>query len=163
MVDCEMCGKKDIKPIKVKLEGSIMMVCSSCARFGERLSDPKTRINNFTSHRRKTSRTDPDANKFIVKNFAELIKNARESRNLKQEFVAKSLNEKESLIHKVESGHLKPSFRLARKLERFFRIKLIEEYNSPENISETDSEKNDLGSSSLTMEQLVLEALKKKK
>lgn len=159
MVDCDICGKKNISPIKVKIEGTIMTTCSNCAKYGEKLLDPTKRINNFTTTKPRTQRIDPNANKFIVKNYAEIIKKARESKGLKQEQVAKSLNEKESLIHKVESGNFKPSFRFATKLEKFFSIKLIEEVKESTEIPVA----NEMGQETKTMEELMLAALKKAK
>ena len=159
MVDCDMCGKKDISPVKVKLEGTVMSVCSQCASYGQRLADPEKRVSNFTSHRPRVKREDPNANKFVVKNYGPLIKQARESKNLKQEQVAKSLNEKESIIHKIESGHFKPSFALARKLEKFFSITLIEEVNESVEIPISQTK----NSGNLTMEEAMLQALKKAK
>lgn len=159
MVDCDMCGKKDISPIKVKIEGTIMTVCSNCVRYGEKLEDPTKRVNNFTTSRHKRVRVDPDENKFIVKDYGARIKQARESRGLKQEQVAKSLNEKESIFHKVESGNFKPSFKLARKIERFFSIRLIEEVT----VSGTVEVSSQESSAPLTMEEAMLAALKKAK
>lgn len=158
MVDCDMCGKKNISPVKTKIEGTVMSVCPACSKYGEKLVDHSKTVSNFTT-RRNVTRVDPDANKFIVKNYGALIKQARESKNFKQEQVAKYLNEKESIIHNIESGHLKPSFKLARKFERFFSIKLIEEVKESSEIPEQGSKK----ASGLTMEDLMLEALKKAK
>ena len=47
---------------------------------------------------------------------------------LKQKELAKMLAEKESVIHKLESGNIEPSLNLARKLERQLRIKIIEQH-----------------------------------
>ena len=63
----------------------------------------------------------------VVSNYGSLIKNAREKMGLKQEELAKKLNEKESIIQKIETANFKPGMKLAKKLERFFGIKLIEE------------------------------------
>lgn len=161
MVDCEMCGKKNISANKVKIEGTIMTVCDACSKYGVKLADPKKMNNNFNSIRPKFKREDPNANKFIVKNYGPIIKQARESRKLKQEEVASKVGEKESLIHKVESGNFKPSFKLAHKLERFFSIKLIEEFKSTPNAN-MSSEIHEEGSN-LTMENLLLQAMKKAK
>jgi|AntAceMinimDraft_17_1070374.scaffolds.fasta_scaffold265201_1 putative transcription factor len=159
MVDCDMCGKKNISSVKVKIEGTIMTTCSECSRFGEKLADPTRTINNFTSTRSRVQRNDPDANKFVVKNYGFLIKQARELKSLKQEQVAKMLNEKESIIHKVESGQFKPNFKLARKLEKFFSITLFEEISDAVQIP-TNIETETI---SLTMEETMLAALKKGK
>ena len=40
--------------------------------------------------------------------------------------VAKRIAEKESVVHKVESGHMKPNLSLARKFEKFLKISLVE-------------------------------------
>ncbi len=38
------------------------------------------------------------------------------------------INEKESLIHQIETGRFEPNIALTRKLEKFLKIKLIEEH-----------------------------------
>ncbi|MBT3464299.1 TIGR00270 family protein, partial [archaeon] len=63
----------------------------------------------------------------IVKNYASLIRTKREQMNLKQEEFAKMLTEKESIIHKIESGTYKPSISMAKKIERQLGLKLREE------------------------------------
>ena len=46
---------------------------------------------------------------------------------LKQEDLAKEIAEKESVIHWLETGRHEPSLELARKLEKFLGIRLIDE------------------------------------
>ena len=46
---------------------------------------------------------------------------------MKQEDLAKKLNEKESVIHNIEAERLEPNITLARKLERFLKVKLVDE------------------------------------
>ena len=85
----------------------------------------------------------------VVSNYSELIKKAREKKGLKQDDLAKNIAEKESTIHKIETGALKPSFNLARKLELFLGIKLI-------GISEEKREINlNLKDNSLTIGDLI--------
>ncbi|MEM1666659.1 MAG: multiprotein-bridging factor 1 family protein [Nitrososphaerota archaeon] len=62
-----------------------------------------------------------------VEGFHVRIKNARERMGLSQEELAAQLNEKATLIKKIEQGEVKPSIELARKLEKFLKIQIIEE------------------------------------
>ena len=61
----------------------------------------------------------------INENYPNLIKNKREKLGLKQEELAIKLAERESLIRKIERGEIKPSLKLARKLEDKLGIKLV--------------------------------------
>ena len=63
----------------------------------------------------------------LIENFSTVIKQKREKLQLKQEDLAKQINEKVSIIHKVETGHFEPNMDLARKFEKFLKIKLIEQ------------------------------------
>jgi len=107
MTDCEMCGKKLQVAQKVKIEGTIMNVCSNCAQYGEVLAKPRTTFakKGFTQIKQRT-KENPDNKRMIVRQYGARIKEAREKRKLKQEDFAKQINEKESLIHKVESEHI---------------------------------------------------------
>ena len=75
--------------------------------------------------------------KAIKSNFHLLIKNERTKRNLTQEELAKKLNEKASLIKRVEEGW-EPPLTIVKKIERFFSIKLTEELEEKQLESKTD-------------------------
>jgi putative transcription factor len=62
----------------------------------------------------------------IVADYDQRIREARESRGLSQEDLAKSLNEKASLIRKLERGDMLPSDDVQSKLEKELEISLIE-------------------------------------
>ena len=72
---------------------------------------------------------------------------AREKKKLTQEELSKKLREKASIIKRIEEGW-KPSLKLIKKLERFFKVKLREK------IVETVLEKKS-GSSRLTIGDVV--------
>ena len=156
MTDCDMCGKQDIVPKKVMVEGTAMTVCANCARYGSELVDQSKRDNNFS--RKKRSYSNPDENLFVVDNYTTLIKQAREKRKQTQAELAKELREKESLLHSIESGHKRPSIPLARKIQKMLRIRLLEEVNTHVPVAQSTED-----SPSLTMEEKVLQALKKSK
>ena len=71
---------------------------------------------------------ETEAMEMVVNDYAERIRKKREHLRLKQEEFAKKMNEKESLIQKIESGHFEPSINLAKKIGRFLKIRLVEDY-----------------------------------
>jgi putative transcription factor len=62
----------------------------------------------------------------LAQDYHQRIRSARESRGLSQEELAKELNEKASLIRKLERGDVLPSDGVQRKLERELGITLSE-------------------------------------
>jgi uncharacterized protein (TIGR00270 family) len=103
----------------VHIEGTIMKVCISCSNFGTKIQPQK-----IIPIKKKFIATEPEIS--VIENYSCLIKHAREKKNQKQGELALAVGEKLSLIQKVESGHKTPSIALARKLEKFFHITLIE-------------------------------------
>ena len=107
------------------LEGSVLSVCKSCSKYGKIIEIKKSKPAQEPP--KKIIRIEEPI-EVIVPDFSLKIKNARESLKLKQEELAKKISKKASVIHKLESGHLTPSISLAKKLESFLNIKLIEQY-----------------------------------
>lgn len=120
-MNCELCGKRQETLNQTTIEGVSMKVCISCKNLGK----PTPRIQRIE----KNNYSSPEETRLIVKNYAILIKNAREKQNLKHEDLAKEIGEKESTLQQIESGKLKPTFKLAQKLQKRFSIKLIEQYS----------------------------------
>ena len=121
---CEMCGN-DTFLLRAVVEGTELNVCKGCARFGKIIKRP------FKKNYKKERPVINEENKkipIVVSNYSALIKQAREKMGLKQEELAKRISEKESLLHHMESGEFEPSITLAKKLEKFLKISLIEEY-----------------------------------
>ncbi|MBS3112706.1 TIGR00270 family protein [Candidatus Woesearchaeota archaeon] len=132
-MQCDICGK-DAKLVKILVENSKMNVCLNCSGYGAIVHIPKKII--FKPKPVISSLIEPEYTLKIVDNYSALIKNKRESLCLKQEDLAKNLNEKWSIIQKIESNNFKPSLDLTRKLERFLKIRLIEQVQE-ENIEIT--------------------------
>jgi len=63
----------------------------------------------------------------IVSDYGEIIKRKREQLGIDQEEFAKKINEKKALIHKIEINQFEPPIDLARKIEKFLHITLIEQ------------------------------------
>lgn len=120
---CEMCGKDSERLTNVSVEGTTLSVCPNCTKYGTR---PRV---NFSrgNYRRPTRPSIPRTEESIVSGYHIKIEKARQAKGIKQEDFAKQLNEKESLIHNIETGHMKPSISLAKKIGRALGINIVEE------------------------------------
>jgi putative transcription factor len=152
MPQCEMCGSEQPSLTTVKVEGAELQLCDDCKEFGtevrtESSSSASTKYSTSSSggtgsgsgsgtsgsgsggsgggssRRRRDMFDDMDE---IVADYDQRIREARESRGLSQEDLAKSLNEKASLIRKLERGDMLPSDDVRAKLERGLEISLVE-------------------------------------
>jgi putative transcription factor len=121
-----MCGK-ETQLMKAVVEGTQMNVCRECSSFGKVVG----KVKEYTKEKKKKEVEvveEPEIIQAIVPDYAAQVKKARESMGLKQEELAKKINEKESVIHKVETGHYEPNMALAQKLGKFLKITLVEEH-----------------------------------
>jgi len=123
-----MCGR-EANLFLVEVEGAMLRLCNSCAKYGKVIrkvnaEKPKLMV------KKNVEKEEPIL--VIVDNFAKIIKDKRESLNLNLEQFARMLNEKESLMHHIESGKREPSIKLARKMKKILKINLIEEVKEQE-------------------------------
>ncbi|WP_254767874.1 multiprotein bridging factor aMBF1 [Salinilacihabitans rarus] len=81
------------------------------------------------SRRRRDMFDDMDD---IATDYDERIRRAREGKGLSQSDLANELNEKASLIRKLERGDTLPSDQVQSKLERFLDVSLTGEAEAPE-------------------------------
>lgn len=119
MTECEICGKEAVK--RAEIDGATVNVCGECASYGKVLPEPVRR-------KIKQDQAMPDSSRYVDPDYPKLVKEAREKKEMKIEELARHINEKESVISRLETGHLSPPLNLARKLENFLEIKLILEY-----------------------------------
>jgi putative transcription factor len=119
---CELCGKETALFLAV-VEGTQLQLCAECGRFGKILHPLKQ-----ASPAQKSApiKREPTPIERIVDDYAQRIRAAREKRGLTQEDFAKLILVKESLVHKMETGHFEPPIDLARRLEKLLRITLVE-------------------------------------
>ncbi|MDG6929510.1 MAG: TIGR00270 family protein [Nitrososphaerota archaeon] len=133
MSRCEVCGGASIEPVRVEIDGATMLVCARCSKLGKPAKQPvsvpapKNRPAGISSVYRRQATAIPEDGPAVREDFAEVIRNARESMNLTQEQFGMKLNEKSSVVAKLESGKLKPNVQLAKKLEHTIRVRLFEE------------------------------------
>jgi len=137
MSSCELCGKKP-SVYQCEIEGTMMNVCEDCSRFGSvKGKSNKLGVRVVVQDSKKFEPSVPEY--IFVQGYGLIVKNAREKLDLKQEDFAKKINEHKSLIHQVESEHIKPNILLARKLERALHIKIVEEVKKEKYESEEDT------------------------
>ena len=124
MANCDMCGKTTENLYTCQIEGTNLNVCKDCCKYGKVIKKvKKPKQSKKKVHRKKISKEK--IIQVINENYPNLIKNKREKLGLKQEELAIKLAERESLIRKIERGEIKPSLKLARKLEDKLGIKLV--------------------------------------
>ncbi|WP_083822834.1 multiprotein bridging factor aMBF1 [Halopiger xanaduensis] len=158
MVQCEMCGAETSSPKTIKVEGAKLDVCADCTDFGTEVrqtssSGSSTKYStgssssssssssgdssstggtgssssSSSSQRRSDMFDDMDE---LATDYDERVRTAREQKGLSQSDLANELNEKASLIRKIERGDTLPSDRVQSKLERFLEIDLSAEGSS---------------------------------
>lgn len=121
-----MCGNEQ-ELVDAIVEGSMLQVCRKCVRHGKVVTVERPVL----QQPRPKKLALEEISRYVMDTYATLVKQGREKKNWKQEDLAHHIKERESIIHKIESGHLKPSFELAEKLERALSIVLILTYEEP--------------------------------
>lgn len=158
MVQCEMCGAETQAPKTIKVEGAKLDVCSNCTDFGTEVKTPSAGSSTSTKYSTSSSggsgggststgssgsagtsssggsrRTDMfDEMDELATDYDDRIRRARERKGLSQSDLADELNEKASLIRKLERGETLPSDSVQSKLEGFLDVTLTGESGSTE-------------------------------
>jgi len=137
-INCDLCGKTAESLSKAIIEGVQLDVCNGCTKFGRVISQPK-RPSAKEQVRQMQVQLEKKEEKIdlIVDDYANIIKSKRESMGISQKDFANKINEKESTIHKIETGSTEPSLELAKKLEKALGIKLTEQYEEMHGASKT--------------------------
>jgi len=130
---CEMCGKKVSNLKTVLIEGSMLNVCPNCARFGKpvkpEIAATPVEIAQRLELREKRLRTKnvfENIENELVDDYAKKIRDARTKMNLTPEELGKRINEKKTVITKIESKSMRPDENLIKKMETTLNIKLTE-------------------------------------
>lgn len=153
MVQCEMCGTEAADPNRIKVEGAELDVCDECTDFGTELNTGEDSSSSSTKYSTSSSGSSTGSSGSsgststgttstggggggghsndiyedvdeLAQDFDRQIRKARERADLTQSELAQQLNEKASLIRKLEQGDTLPTDNLQSKLERYFDIDL---------------------------------------
>ena len=138
-MECEICGKPvpENNPIRAKIEGSVMVVCKECSKLGtiqkappkpKFRQQPKGKKQNKTQNRNYSRKDEPSEE--LIEDFEIEIRKARESKNWSREDLGRKINERVSVITRIETGKMTPDTKLTKKLEKALNIKLLEKVNN---------------------------------
>lgn len=119
------------------IEGSTLAVCPNCARFGVEVNAPPPRRRNvppaiadrLEARRRRMTPRDvytQGGEEELALDYADRIRAGREARGWRQVDLGAKINERATVIAKLESGTMVPNDDLIRRLERALEIKLKE-------------------------------------
>ena len=138
-MECEICGKPvpEHNPIRAKIEGSVMVVCKECSKLGtiqKTPHKPKFRKQNKSKKQNNSknkvySRNDEPSEE-LIEDFELEIRKARESKGWSREDLGKKINERVSVITRIETGKMTPDIKLTKKFEKALNIKLLEKVNN---------------------------------
>ena len=148
MPQCEMCGAEKASLTTTKVEGAELELCDGCKDFG---TEVRTESSSSSSTKYSTSSSSGSSGSSgsgssgssssggtarrrdmfdnmdeIASEYDQRIREAREARGLSQQDLANELNEKTSLIRKLERGDVLPSDDVRKKLEGKLDISLVE-------------------------------------
>ena len=130
MAACEMCGKvTDL--YEVIVEGTTLKTCQACAACGTILKGPQVAVKPLKNAGKLSANVTIKhvaAHEVVVvsDDVASLLRKEREKRKLTQDDFAKLLVGKASMVHKIESGSLRPDLETAKKWEKILGVKLTE-------------------------------------
>lgn len=132
-MQCELCGNEYSICKPAIVDGVKMMLCQNCMKHGKMTKEVKntsTRVNDQILSRIKRQKVKDvykGMNRELVNNFGDIIKNAREKMGLTREKLGFNIGERTITIAKIEKGDLRPSDKIAEKLEKELSITLFEE------------------------------------
>jgi len=130
-----MCGKEVSYLRTAVIEGAVLKVCENCAKFGEEIDEREAKkyvkgsagvAEKLESRERRMREKDIlEEEEVLAPDYSSRVRDARMKHGLNKEELARKINEKKSVIAKVESGELIPDRELSRKLEKFLGIELM--------------------------------------
>ena len=131
---CEVCGRKiHGPPTRALIEGAKLTVCIECSKHGKIIREeaearqrvPSRPLTPVSFVPRKPVKAKVDTTQEIVESYDQKIRQAREKLGLSHEELGKKINEKASVLSKLETGKMTPNNQLVTKLEHVLKIKLL--------------------------------------
>jgi len=130
MAECERCGRK-AKLTLVEIEGAQMYLCPDCSRYGkvvQRREEPPPQRKVSAPRPKQPRRPDVlSREKELAQDYPRRIQRGREKLGLSREELGRKINERVSVIAKLEHGEMHPPDSLVKKLEKTLGIELMED------------------------------------
>jgi putative transcription factor len=144
-MNCEICGEPIRgRPITAIVDRAKLMVCEKCGKHASgrwevekvtplqsstALSLPPPNVKLAFEQPKRKERVGEEFE--VIEDFGPLIRRTREKLSLSYEELGRRINEKVSVIQRLESQKLIPDIKLAKKLEYSLKIKLLREAAIP--------------------------------
>ena len=111
----------------IKIEGAVIEVCERCSRFGTKVNVPQPSAYNPIKNTIQIAELG-NSDLELVPEYGKLIVKVRESKGLTRYDFAKRINEKESVVKRLEEEEFEPDGQMIKKIEDFLDIRLQEKY-----------------------------------
>ena len=139
---CEMCGNDVPATSRIRIERSVLLLCPNCAKFGVPLDPPPAAparpapavagrpmvaATRAPSGRRRLEERDlyqEIGELELAPDWGHRVRAARDKMGWSPEDLGKKLNEKKSVVLKIETGDFHPPDALVRKLEHLLKVRL---------------------------------------
>ena len=133
---CEVCGRKiHTDPVRAEIEGAKLTVCVECSKYGRVITREEADVALNAAAKssapvaihiqKKKPEARVELTQEMVEGYPNKIRQAREKLGLSHEDLGKKINEKESVLRKLETGKMAPNNMLVTKLEHVLKIKLL--------------------------------------
>ena len=149
-MQCELCGRDcDCRPGIV--DGVRMMLCPGCLRHGQEIKSSSVAPAGVKKpileriKRPQVKDVYKDMDKELISDWNILIKDARKKKGLSREELGFKIGERTVTIAKIENGDLRPSDKIAEKIEKELSISLFEK------VKEITSKITNIRSNGLTL------------
>ena len=130
-MQCEICGNDSLNCFRVNFEGSELIACEDCAKYGTKIESlSKLNIEKKKSFAerifpKKVPEKPRERIEYeLVADFGKIIRKEREKRELKIDELAKFLYIKASELNRIEAQSLKPNNALIKKIEKELEISI---------------------------------------
>ena len=123
METCEICGKNQAIGINI-VEGARMSVCKFCSYHGKPVQ--RFSFNDKGKQQEPEKKVAPIETEDVIEGFGRTMHNAREKKGMTLKELGQKINETEGFLDHIEKEQLRPTIKIAQKIEKELHVRLIE-------------------------------------